>query len=179
MAYTLTAIEHLSAIAEGKKEVTYDVSSIDHKQMAFYEETFKRFDQDGDKVLSKSELQALLQSVGRFYSPERFAEVMDMVTVSPNSESLTLAEFTNLIHCDLTDTSEEAMLQRFRFFDLDGSGRISLEELKLCLRDSDTGISDAEIEQMLKLADTSGDQELSYEEFSQIFDQFKTAVPQA
>ncbi|MGB5592437.1 MAG: EF-hand domain-containing protein [Crocosphaera sp.] len=100
-----------------------------------------------------------------------------MVTGHPHSESITLPEFINLIHCDLTDTSEETMLERFRFFDLDGSGRISLEELRLCLRDSETGLSHSEIEEMLRLADTSGDQELSYEEFCEIFEQFKTAVP--
>ncbi len=177
MAYTLSAIEHLSAIAEGKKGITCDISSIDHKQMAFYEVTFNRFDENGDKVLSNGELQALLKALGRSYSTERLGEMMDMVTGHPHSESITLPEFINLIHCDLTDTSEETMLERFRFFDLDGSGRISLEELRLCLRDSETGLSHSEIEEMLRLADTSGDQELSYEEFCEIFEQFKTAVP--
>ena len=90
------------------------------------------------------------------------------------SEELTFSEFTSLMHCSLTNTQEEAMLQRFRFFDMDGSGHISLEELRLCLRDIDTGLSDSQIEQMLNLADTSGDHELSYDEFCKIFGQFKT-----
>lgn len=174
MAYTLSAIEHLDAIAQGKAGVSCNLHPIDQKQMAFYEQTFKKFDKDGNNALSVAELHALLRAVGRSYSSERLREIVDLITGRPNSNSLTFVEFTNLIHRDLTDTPEEAMLQRFRFFDTDGSGNISLEELRLCLRDIDTGLSDSEIEEMLKLADTSGDQELSYEEFCQIFEQFKT-----
>ncbi|MEA5533370.1 EF-hand domain-containing protein [Crocosphaera sp. XPORK-15E] len=176
MAYTLSAIEHLDAIAQGKEGVSCNIGTIDKKQMAFYEQTFKKFDKDGNNSLSVAELHALLRAVGRSYSSERLREVMDLITGHPNSNSLTFVEFTNLIHRDLKDTPEDAMLQRFRFFDTDGSGNISLEELRLCLRDIDTGLSDSEIEEMLKLADTSGDHELSYEEFCQIFEQFRTVA---
>ena len=176
MAYTLSAIEHLDAIAQGKEGVSCNIGAIDQQQMAFYEQTFKKFDKDGNNALSVAELHSLLRAVGRSYSAQRVREVIDMITGRPNSESLTFLEFTNLIHRDLADTPEDALLQRFRFFDTDESGNISLEELRLCLRDIDTGLSDGEIEEMLKLADTSGDHELSYEEFRQIFEQFKTAT---
>lgn len=176
MAYTLSAIEHLDAIAQGREGVSCNIGAIDQQQMAFYEQTFKKFDKDGNNALSVAELHSLLRAVGRSYSAQRVREVIDMITGRPNSESLTFLEFTNLIHRDLADTPEDAMLQRFRFFDTDDSGNISLEELRLCLRDIDTGLSDEEIEEMLKLADTSGDHELSYEEFRQIFEQFKTAT---
>jgi Ca2+-binding EF-hand superfamily protein len=159
--------------------VACNIGPIEQSQMAFYEKTFKKFDKDDNNALSMAELHALLRAVGRSYAPERLQEVMDMMTGRVNSDTLTFAEFTNLVHRNLTNTPEDAMLQRFRFFDMDGSGEISLEELRLCLRDIDTGLSDSEIEEMLKLADTSGDKELSYEEFCQIFEQFRTTVQQA
>jgi Ca2+-binding EF-hand superfamily protein len=176
MAYTLSAIEHLDAIAKGTEGVACNIGPIEQSQMAFYEKTFKKFDKDDNNALSMAELHALLRAVGRSYAPERLQEVMDMMTGRVNSDTLTFAEFTNLVHRNLTNTPEDAMLQRFRFFDMDGSGEISLEELRLCLRDIDTGLSDSEIEEMLKLADTSGDRQLNYDEFRQIFQQFKTAV---
>ncbi|MGB5771223.1 MAG: EF-hand domain-containing protein [Crocosphaera sp.] len=178
MAYTLTAIENIDAIIEGKEEVPENIGSIAPEQMAFYEQTFKKFDKDGSNALSLPELQSLLRAVGRSYPPEKLQQVMDVITGRTNSEYITFAEFTKLIHSSLTNNPENDndLLRRFRFFDMDGSGNISLEELRLCLRDIDTEISDYEIEEMLKLADTSGDQELSYEEFCQIFGQFKTKV---
>ncbi|MDJ0508478.1 MAG: EF-hand domain-containing protein [Crocosphaera sp.] len=176
MSYTLSAIEHLDAIAQGKEGVACNLVPIDPSQMMFYEQTFKKFDKDGNNSLSVVELHALLRAVGRSYSPDRLQEVMDMMTGRVNSDSITFAEFTNLIHSTLSEPPEDAMRQRFRFFDMDGSGNISLEELRLCLRDIDTGLSDSDIEEMLKLADTSGDNELSYEEFREIFGQFSTSV---
>ena len=176
MAYTLSAIEHIDAIAQGKEGVACNVGPIDETQMVFYQQAFKKFDKDGNNTLSMAELHALLRAVGRSYSSERLQEVMDMMPGRRGSEELTFSEFTSLMHCSLTNTQEEAMLQRFRFFDMDGSGHISLEELRLCLRDIDTGLSDSQIEQMLNLADTSGDHELSYDEFCKIFGQFKTTV---
>ncbi len=179
MAYTLSAIEHLDAIAQGKEGVACNIGPIDQSQMMFYEQTFKKFDKDGNNSLSVVELHALLRAIGRSYSPNRLQEVMDMMTGRTGSETITFAEFTNLIHRQLSEPPEDAMLQRFRFFDMDGSGNISLEELRLCLRDIDTGLSDGEIEEMLKLADTSGDNELSYEEFREIFSQFTPSVRQS
>ncbi|MGK7941176.1 MAG: EF-hand domain-containing protein [Crocosphaera sp.] len=179
MAYTLSAIEHLDAIAQGREGVACNLGSIDQSQMMFYEQTFKKFDKDGNNSLSLVELQALLRAVGRSYDPNRLQEVMNLMTGRTNSDSITFAEFINLIHRNLSKSPEDGMLERFRFFDMDGSGNISLEELRLCLRDIDTGLSNGEIEEMLKLADTSGDQELSYEEFRQIFEQFTPSVRQS
>ncbi|HEY9834476.1 MAG TPA: EF-hand domain-containing protein [Stenomitos sp.] len=61
------------------------------------------------------------------------------------------------------------MLERFKFFDVDGSGTISLEELRVCIRNIDYLITYAEIEAMLKKADSSGDGQISDEEFDRLF----------
>ncbi|WP_435026336.1 EF-hand domain-containing protein [Nostoc sp. CALU 1950] len=60
------------------------------------------------------------------------------------------------------------MLELFQNFDADNSGYITLEELKLCIRNIDSNFTDIQIEEMLKLADTSGDKQISYEEFCEI-----------
>jgi hypothetical protein len=64
--------------------------------------------------------------------------------------------------------SEEKILELFQKFDADNSGYISLEELKLCIRNIDSTVTDFQIEEMLRVADTSGDQQISYQEFSEV-----------
>lgn len=65
--------------------------------------------------------------------------------------------------------SEEKLLQLFNRFDVDHSGYINLEELRLCLRDFESSFTDSQIQDMMEVADTSGDAQISYQEFCQIF----------
>jgi Ca2+-binding EF-hand superfamily protein len=69
---------------------------------------------------------------------------------------------------------DKRLLERFKLFDLDGSGHIGLEELKICIRNLDALVTNAEVEKMLKRADTSGDGQVSYEEFYELFQTFKS-----
>ncbi|MEM7594643.1 MAG: EF-hand domain-containing protein [Cyanobacteria bacterium P01_A01_bin.83] len=63
----------------------------------------------------------------------------------------------------------EKLLELFNRFDVDNSGYINLEELQLCLRDVESSFTDSQIQHMLEVADTSGDDQISYYEFCQIF----------
>jgi Ca2+-binding EF-hand superfamily protein len=176
MAYTLSAIEHLDALAEGKINPACNLGEISDEQMTFYRNTFSKFDKDGNDNLSAVELHSLLRAIGRSYSAERVQEVMDMITGTPKSEYISFANFTTLLHQELTEHPQEVMFERFRRFDVDNSGFINLEELRLCLRDIDISLSDSQIEEMLKLADQNSDHHISYEEFCELFGQFKNTV---
>ena len=72
------------------------------------------------------------------------------------------------------DDQDKRLLERFKLFDVDGSGQISLEELKICIRSLDSLVTSAEIQDMLKRADTTGDGQVSYEEFIELFQNLKS-----
>lgn len=55
-----------------------------------------------------------------------------------------------------TDTEQE-LLNAFKVFDKDGSGTISIEELRNVLRSLGENLTDAELDEMVKLADRNGD----------------------
>ncbi len=179
MAYTLSAIEHLDALAKGKVNPSCNIGQISDDQMAFYRTTFNKFDKDGNDSISAIELHSLLRAVGRSYSAQQVQEVMDMITGTRYSQSISFADFTTLIHRELTEHPQENMFERFGRFDVDNSGHINIEELRLCLRDIDVSLSDIEIEEMLKIADTNNDNQISYQEFCELFGQFKNAVHSA
>lgn len=179
MAYTLSAIEHLDAIAEGRINPSCNLGEISDEQMAFYRNTFSKFDKDDNDSLSAIELHSLLRAIGRSYSAERVQAVMDMITGTPHSQSISFSDFTTLLHQEFTEHPQDGMLARFQRFDVDNSGYINLEELRLCLRDIDISLPDQAIEEMLKLADSNSDNQISYEEFCDLFGQFKNTVHSA
>lgn len=55
-----------------------------------------------------------------------------------------------------TDTEQE-LINAFRVFDKDNSGTISTEELRNVLRSLGENLTDAELDEMIKLADKNGD----------------------
>ena len=48
-------------------------------------------------------------------------------------------------------------------FDTDGSGKISREELKLCMQKLGERLTEADIDKMIQEADVDGDGEINYE----------------
>lgn len=64
-----------------------------------------------------------------------------------------------------TDSSVEEMLMAFRVFDKDGTGTISVAELRFVMTSLGDKLDDDQVEEMLKTADPSGSGGLAYEPF--------------
>jgi Ca2+-binding EF-hand superfamily protein len=61
--------------------------------------------------------------------------------------------------------AEEEMLEAFQIFDQDGDGNISADELRQIMENLGERLTDEEVEDMVKEADTDGDGEINYKEF--------------
>lgn len=179
-AHAFDVIERLDSIATQRQlareggDTPINIDWMSDEQIAFCKDTFRKFDKDGSNSLSTAELGAVLKAVGRPYSLQRVQDAMEIITGRPDSNSLSFEEFASLLQSDLLDDQDKQLLERFKLFDLDGSGHIGLEELKICIRNLDALVTNAEIEEMLKRADTSGDKQISYEEFYELFQTFKS-----
>ncbi|KAF9653966.1 EF-hand [Thelephora ganbajun] len=66
------------------------------------------------------------------------------------------------------DLGKDEYRQAFEMFDEDGSGSISITELKEVFRSIGQKLDDEELELILKEADRDGDREIDYEEFLQM-----------
>jgi len=78
-----------------------------------------------------------------------------------------------LLRSNMNVTLEVRARRLFEKFDEDASGRISLEEMKHCIRGMDDLVTVAEIEEMLKVCDSDRDGELSFEEFLAILPKYE------
>ncbi|KAG4436484.1 hypothetical protein IFR05_008025 [Cadophora sp. M221] len=162
------ALERIEAFATETEKRGYaePASWLSEKEVAECHETFRAFDKDGNGSFDLEELSTVLSSTGRVYSKEQIQKAMDRIADVENAACITFEQFSALLRVDMNLTLEARVLQRFRNFDVDGSGEISLEELRNCIQSLDDLVTGAEIEEMLKLCDGDGNGEVSFEEFS-------------
>jgi calmodulin len=59
--------------------------------------------------------------------------------------------------------TEQELINAFKVFDKDGSGTISVDELRNVLRSLGENLTDDELDEMIKLADRNGDGQIDCE----------------
>jgi calmodulin len=83
-----------------------------------------------------------------------------------HSGTINFEEFLRLMSMHVNDRdNEEDMMNVFRVFDKDGNGYITAAELKQAMESLDEVVTDEDIEDMIREADTNGDGNVNYEEF--------------
>lgn len=107
--------------------------------------------QEEEAILHRPPADQLWQNIARAF------QVFDRLSFSSQSDR---------------EQQERILLERFQLFDSDGSGQISLEELKACLQAIEPGVTDKKIEAMLQQADTGRDNQISFQEFRDLLHQF-------
>lgn len=74
------------------------------------------------------------------------------------SGTIDFAEFLTLMARKIkTKDSEAEIIEAFKVFDRDGSGKISADELRQVMNNLGEKLSDEEVEDMIREADTNGD----------------------
>ncbi|CAM9174501.1 unnamed protein product [Choristocarpus tenellus] len=130
-----------------------------------YQESFNIFDKNGDGTIDQNELRVVLRSLG--YSPTS-RQLEEMISkVDENKDGvLTFDEFVNMMLAGDVETDREMEIKEaFNFFDKNGDGEITPEELAQTMRGLGDTLSDEEIALLVKEADKNHDGVVSTEEF--------------
>jgi Ca2+-binding EF-hand superfamily protein len=97
---------------------------------------------------------------------------LDVQSVSANAPSLTgcgsidFPEFLSLMSRKMKDTdTEEELVEAFKVFDSSGCGYISLAEVRHVMTNLGEKLTDEELDEMVREADTDGSGQVNYEEF--------------
>lgn len=115
------------------------------------------FDKDGDGSITTTELGTVMRSLGQ--SPTE-ADLRQMISEvdADGSGTIDFAEFLTLMARKIrTKDSEAEIVDAFKVFDRDGSGKISADELRQVMTSLGEKLSDQEVEDMIREADTNGD----------------------
>lgn len=137
-------------------------STIPNEEVEELHELFASIDEEGDGFITFDQLRQTLDIVGCEMAKEEVDALLKGLDVTGNGR-ISYSEF--LAGCiekqDLV--TELKIREAFSFFDSDGSGSISMEELEEALVQLDMDPMDAQ--RMMDLADSDGNNDISFEEF--------------
>ncbi|BAZ52107.1 signal transduction protein [Nostoc sp. NIES-4103] len=127
-------------------------------------EAFKVFDADGSGAISAKELGEVMRSLGQSPSDIELRDMIKEVDVDL-SGSIDFEEFKTLMVSTQGDRKSRLKLA-FSVFDEDGSGQITTNELHNVM--SLFGLTDAELEDLIKEVDHDGDGSIDFQEFMKL-----------
>lgn len=145
--------------------LTFIASRIPEDQITNLREVFSKFDTNGDGRLNLEELQAGVKKVKGIGLKEEDVEKVMRVMDSNNNGYIDYTEFIAGCLQSYNYLQETHLKSAFTYFDKDGSGTISKDELRACLQNEDFTMSDELIDSLLNEADKNGDGSIDYNEF--------------
>jgi calcium-dependent protein kinase len=132
---------------------------------------FEQLDENGDGKLSKDEL---VNGYSKFLSHKNAERVVEKIMEEVDTDNNGYIDYNEFLKAavDMKKIASTENLQvAFNFLDRDGSGTITLEELKSALQIE--GEDEAMWEQIIKQVDTNGDGEIDMDEFTAILQKIK------
>ncbi|MEM9926528.1 MAG: EF-hand domain-containing protein [Cyanobacteria bacterium P01_D01_bin.50] len=127
-------------------------------------EAFKVFDADGSGGISTEELGQVMRSLGQSPSNTELRDMIKAVDVDL-SGTIDFKEFKTLMVSTQGDRKSRLKLA-FSVFDENGSGEITTNELHNVM--SQFGLTDKELDEMIKVVDGDGDASINFEEFMKL-----------
>ena len=135
------------------------------EQIAEFKEAFALFDRDGDGTITLPELRTVMQSLGQEPTERELIDMINEVDDDGNQE-IDFQEFLNLMARNMQDIDEEKQIsQSFKVFDVDGDGKISIEDLKFMMESLGEQLTDEELADVMKEIDSNGNNCIDFDEF--------------
>jgi len=140
-------------------------TKITAQQLEELKASFKLFDKNGDGKITAMELKEAMAKLGNKMTLKEVQEMIKGVDTDGNG-TVEFEEFVTMMSDSLqTDTAEEDLKNAFKTFDKDGDGFITAPELRLAMKQMGEIISEQEAKEMIKNADTDGNNKIDFNEF--------------
>ncbi|KAJ6405963.1 hypothetical protein OIU84_013852 [Salix udensis] len=138
--------------------------SLSEEEIKGLKQMFKNMDTDGNGTITYDELKTGLSRLGSKLTEVEIQQLMDAADVD-NSGTIDYVEFiTATMHRHRLE-KEEHLYKAFQYFDKDGSGFITRDELRQAMAQYGMG-DEATIDEVIEDVDTDKDGKINYEEFA-------------
>ncbi|KAK4353530.1 hypothetical protein RND71_025724 [Anisodus tanguticus] len=160
----LSRLKQFSAMNKLKKMALRVIAErLSEEEIGGLKELFKMLDTDNSGTITFDELKEGLRRVGSELMESEIKDLMDAADID-NSGTIDYGEFiAATIHLNKLER-EENLLSAFSFFDKDGSGYITIEELQQACKEF--GLSELNLDEIIKDIDQDNDGQIDYGEFS-------------
>ncbi|KAL0927270.1 hypothetical protein M5K25_001433 [Dendrobium thyrsiflorum] len=159
----LTRLKQFSAMNKLKKMALRVIAeSLSEEEIAGLREMFLAMDTDSSGAITFDELKAGLRRYGSTLKDTEIQDLMDAADVD-NSGTIDYGEFiAATVHLNKLER-EEHLVAAFSYFDKDGSGYITVDELQQACKEHN--VNDVFIEDIIKEVDQDNDGRIDYGEF--------------
>ncbi|KAJ8465561.1 hypothetical protein OPV22_028113 [Ensete ventricosum] len=160
----LSRLKQFSAMNKLKKMALRVIAeSLSEEEIGGLKELFKMIDTDNSGTITFDELKEGLRRVGSELMESEIHALMDAADID-RSGTIDYGEFlAATVHMNKLER-EENLISAFSFFDKDGSGYITIDELSQACREF--GLDEVHLDEMIKEADQDNDGQIDYSEFT-------------
>ncbi|KAJ9176994.1 hypothetical protein P3X46_012251 [Hevea brasiliensis] len=160
----LSRLKQFSAMNKLKKMALRVIAErLSEEEIGGLKELFKMIDTDNSGTITFDELKEGLKRVGSELMECEIKDLMDAADID-NSGTIDYGEFlAATVHLNKLER-EENLVSAFAFFDKDGSGYITIDELQQACKEF--GLSELHLDEMIKEIDQDNDGQIDYGEFA-------------
>ncbi|VDM34672.1 unnamed protein product [Hydatigera taeniaeformis] len=143
-------------------------ANLSPAQMQEISEAFSLFDNDKDNRLSPYEFKVALVALGFELKPDEINELLQSADVVEDNK-ICFRDFFTIVKKLIQERDPiTEIVQAFKLFDEEASGKISYRTLKKIAKELGENLSDDELHVMIDEFDRDGDRSISLEEFMNI-----------
>jgi calmodulin len=141
--------------------------ALTEERIGVLKEVFSLFDANGDGTITADKLGAVMTALGQRPTATELREMIRLAHDDDQKDTIDFLDFLTLMASNPkgADEQEAGIREAFKVFDKDGNGFISAADLRRVLTNLGEKITDEEVEDMVREADTDGDGRINYEEF--------------
>lgn len=160
----LSRLKQFSAMNKLKKMALRVIAErLSEEEIGGLKELFKMIDTDNSGTITFDELKEGLRRVGSELMESEIKDLMDAADID-NSGTIDYGEFlAATVHLNKLER-EDNLVSAFTYFDKDGSGFITVDELQQACKEF--GLSDVHLDEMIKDIDQNNDGQIDYGEFA-------------
>ncbi|CAN0879295.1 Calcium-dependent protein kinase 2 [Linum grandiflorum] len=159
----LTRLKQFSAMNKLKKMALRIIAEkLSEEEIAGLREMFKMIDTDNSGTITFEELKSGLKTFGANLDESEIYDLMQAADIN-NNGAIDYPEFiAATLHLNKVER-EDRLLTTFSYFDKDGSGYITIDELQQAC--NEFGMKAVELEEMIREVDKDNDGRIDYNEF--------------
>ena len=139
--------------------------ALTKEQISEFREAFSMFDKDKDGSITEKELLKVMRSLGQNPTEAEMRNMINDVDID-GSGNIDFKEFLIMMARKMKDNNEEEeLIEAFKVFDKDGNGFISAAEMRHVMTNLGAKLTDDDVDEIIRKADTNGDGQVNYQEF--------------